>query len=105
MLTWLAEIACEHGSDGVHHTARQAPPYRDRRRIARIHRIVLRDGAAGHEVILVGQRRGLEAPVLLEIEGPGAALAAAEIEQPHAALAGAPHHLPVLEVVGRRVPR
>ena len=59
----------------------------------------------GKQLILVSKRRRLEAPVLLEVERTGAALAASVVEDARAALAGAPHQLPVLEVVGGEIAR
>src|SRR6185503_2541820 len=57
------------------------------------------------KAVLVGERRGLEAPVSLEVEGTGPLLAAAEVEDADASLARAAHQLPVLEVVGREIAR
>src|SRR6185369_11343362 len=50
---------------------RQALPQRDEGPVLRVEPIVLRDARAPVEAVLVGQRGGLETPVLLEVEGTG----------------------------------
>src|ERR1051325_827583 len=89
-----AQAPHEMRGDRVRH--RQALPQRDEGAVFRVERIVLRDARAAVEAVLVGERRGLEAPVALEVEGAGALLAAAEVEDAHAFLARAAHQLPVL---------
>ena len=69
-----------------------------------IGRAEVRHLRALHEVVLVVQRLGLEAPVGLEVEGSGAALAAAIVEDAAALFACALHHLPVHEVVAGHCP-
>src|SRR6185503_595634 len=92
-----AQAPHEMRADRVRHRHRQALPQRDEGAVFRVERIVLRDARAAVEAVLVGERRGLEAPVALEVEGAGALLAAAEVEDAHAFLARAAHQLPVLE--------
>src|SRR5450755_3494815 len=58
----------------------QSPPQRDERAILRVERVVLRYVLAFEKLILVSQRRGFDAPILLEVERAGPSLAAAEIE-------------------------
>src|SRR5256885_5683983 len=76
----LAQALHEVRTDDVRDPDRQAPPQRDQRPVLRIERVVLRDFRAPVEAVFVGERRGLEAPVLLEIERSGALLAAPEVE-------------------------
>src|ERR1051325_2859380 len=71
------------------HRHRQSLPQRDEGAVFRVERIVLRDARAAVEAVLVGERRGLEAPVALEVEGAGALLAAGGVADAHAFLARA----------------
>src|SRR6185312_17406813 len=84
--------------DRVRHRHRQALPQCDEGAVLGVERIVLRDAGAPVKAVLVGERRGLEAPVSLEVEGTGPLLAAAEVEDADASLARAAHQLPILEV-------
>src|ERR1051325_11149197 len=70
-----AQAPREMRADRVRHRHRQALPQRDEGAVFRVERIVLRDARAAVEAVLVGERRGLEAPVALEVEGAGALLA------------------------------
>src|SRR5262249_23593812 len=90
----LAPAVPEMRADRVRHRHRQALPQRDEGAVFRVERIVLRDARAAVEAVLVGERRGLEAPVALEVEGAGALLAAAEVEDAHALLARPAHQPP-----------
>src|ERR1044071_8183635 len=100
-----AKALHEMRTERVGERDRQALPQCDEGPVLRVERIVLRDARAPVEAVLVGQRDGLETPVLLEVEGTGPLLAAAEVENADALLAGAAHQLPVLEVVGREIAR
>src|SRR5258706_11344231 len=51
------------------------------------------------------ERLWLKPPILLEVEGAGAALAAAVVEHAYAPLAGAAHQVPLHEIVARDLPR
>src|ERR1051326_7296995 len=64
-----AQAPHEMRADRVRHRHRQALPQRDEGAVFRVERIVLRDARAAVEAVLVGERRGLEAPVALEVEG------------------------------------
>src|SRR5262245_12284837 len=101
----LPEVANNVGTQAVRDRQREAPPEGDEGTILRIERVRVRDLVPAQERVLVVQRLRLEAPVLLEVERTGAALAPAVVEDPAAALRAAAHQLPVLEVVCREVPR
>src|SRR5690606_18126568 len=75
-----AEPAHQVRSERVHEPSRQPPPGGDQQPVARVQRVVLRDAVTSEQPVLVAQRRRLEAPVALEVEGPGAALAAPIVE-------------------------
>src|SRR5579863_3335477 len=95
-----AKIADDMRADRIRERQRKSFPGLNKDAEFRIERIDLRRFvAAAHDELIV-QRLGREAPVLLEVERAGAALAAAEIEQAIPALASAPHDLPIHDVIG-----
>src|SRR5512138_914290 len=79
----------EMRTERVRHRHRQALPQRDEGAVLRVERVVLRNARAPIEAVLVGERRGLETPVFLEVVRPRALLAAAEVEDADAPLARA----------------
>ena len=83
----LAEAADERRPEQVGDGQRQPLPGGDHQLVFRVDRVVVRQPGAGAQPVAVVQRLRLEPPVLLEVEGAGARLAAAEVEQPRAALA------------------
>src|SRR3954463_16464715 len=100
-----AQALHEMRTERVGDPHRQALPQCNEGPVLRVERIVLRDARAPIEAVLIGERRGLETPVPLEVVGAGSLLAAAEVEDADAALARAAHQLPVLEVVRREIAR
>src|SRR5512139_3205168 len=94
-----AEAANDERPDRICDWHGQLAPKSDEGAVLGVERVVLWNALALEEHELVVQRRRLEAPVLLEVERAGAALAAAVVEELVAPLAGATHQLPVLEVV------
>src|SRR5215470_8046367 len=101
----LAEVANNVGPQPVRDRQRQPPPESDESAVLRVERVRVRNLVPAEKRVLVVQRLRVEAPVLLEVERAGAALAAAVVEDPATALAAAAHQLPVLEVVRRELPR
>src|SRR6185437_9434736 len=86
LATSSSEIANDHRSQRIDDRPGQPSPQADQRAIARIRRVVLWNRIAHVEVMLVGERAGLESPVLLERIGTAPTLAAAVVENAHAAL-------------------
>src|SRR5262245_20929703 len=85
--------------ENVRGPQRQALPQLDEALITRIGRAQIGELARLDQEVLVEQRLRLEAPVMLEIECAGAALAAAVVEDLQAALSRVLHHFPVHEIV------
>src|SRR5688500_8009121 len=93
-----AEALGEEGAETVGERQRQAPPGGGLQAVA---------GAARGDVALralrrIGEGAGIEAPILLEGEGPGAELGAAEVEAGAAPVGGVAHQREIEEVVGAK---
>src|SRR5436305_5968008 len=93
-----AEASHDVRTHAVRNRKRQSLPQRDERAVLRVCRIVLGNSVAVVEAVFVMQRLRLEAPVLLECERSGSALAAAVVEDVQATLTGTAHELPILEI-------
>src|SRR5689334_24245757 len=79
-----SQVAYDCRSERVRHASRQAAPERDEVAIAGVQRIVLGNVGPRIQPELVRERLWREAPVLLEVERSGAALAAAVVEDANA---------------------
>src|SRR5215470_775823 len=83
----LPQVSHDVRPEQVRDGDRQSTPGRDERAVLRVHGVVLRHSLAAVEDVLVVERRGLEPPVLLEVERAGADLAAAVVEDAVSAFA------------------
>src|SRR5471032_2111815 len=101
----LAQALDDVGAERIGREQRQAAPGFDEQLVFGIERIVVGHGVGRVQLVFVIQLRGFEAPVLLEVVGAGAALAAAEIEHAATAQAGAAHQFPVHEIVAGQFAR
>src|SRR5688500_11534103 len=95
-----AEAPGEEGAEAVGERQRQAPPGGGLEAVARAARVDVALRAPGR----IDEGAGLEAPILLEGEGPGAELGAAEVEAGAAAGGSMAHQREIKEVVGAKGP-
>src|SRR5580700_10327211 len=94
-----AQAAHDGRADQVGDRQRQLLPGGDEQPVFRIERIVVGYRGARGQAVAVGQGGGRKTPVVLEGEGAGADLAAAEIEQAGAASGGSAQYVPIHEIV------
>jgi sugar transferase (PEP-CTERM/EpsH1 system associated) len=94
------ETAAEQGRDGVGDWQGQAAPCLDHSPVLGIGRVEVGQAAGSNQPVVVGDRTRLEAPVALEAEGAGAALAAPEIEHGAPVVGSPAHQLPIHQVIG-----